>query len=156
MQTEEQQTDETYEQFEERVLNKRAAHMYHSIKNKLENKENMKLSEMTYKNGRKQVRKKKLLFLPFSYSDFGIINFKCVKIFKFFILGCTKVLHYIGTQKVPSIRDKSRELICRNIRHQRPKVGEPITLNVSFLFSFLPNLQFLLRVPRSHIFPLSF
>lgn len=47
--------DETYEQFEERVLNKRAAHMYHVIKNKLDTKDRLTLAEMAYKNNRKQV-----------------------------------------------------------------------------------------------------
>lgn len=47
--------DETYEQFEERVLNKRAAHMYHVIKSKLDTKDRLSLSEMAYKNNRKQV-----------------------------------------------------------------------------------------------------
>lgn len=47
--------DETYEQFEERVLNKRAAHMYHVIKSKLDTKDKLTLSEMAYKNNRKQV-----------------------------------------------------------------------------------------------------
>lgn len=47
--------DETYEQFEERVLNKRAAHMYHVIKNKLDSKDRLTLNEMAYKNNRKQV-----------------------------------------------------------------------------------------------------
>jgi len=47
--------DETYEQFEERVLNKRAAHMYNVIKNKLDTKDRLTLSEMAFKNNRKQV-----------------------------------------------------------------------------------------------------
>lgn len=55
---EEQQIDETYEQFEERVLNKRAAHMYHVIKSKLDTKDRLTLSEMAYKNNRKQVAQK--------------------------------------------------------------------------------------------------
>lgn len=55
---EEQQIDETYEQFEERVLNKRAAHMYQVIKNKLDTKDRLTLSEMAYKNNRKQVAQK--------------------------------------------------------------------------------------------------
>lgn len=54
-QQEEQQVDETYEQFEERVLNKRAAHMYHVIKSKLDTKDKLTLSEMAFKNNRKQV-----------------------------------------------------------------------------------------------------
>ncbi|XP_003689657.1 double-strand-break repair protein rad21 homolog [Apis florea] len=55
---EEQQIDETYEQFEERVLNKRASHMYHVIKSKLDTKDRLTLSEMAYKNNRKQVAQK--------------------------------------------------------------------------------------------------
>ncbi|XP_077258725.1 RAD21 cohesin complex component verthandi [Temnothorax americanus] len=55
---EEQQMDETYEQFEERVLNKRAAHMYHVIKSKLDTKDKLTLSEMAFKNNRKQVAQK--------------------------------------------------------------------------------------------------
>ena len=55
LQQEEQQVDETYEQFEERVLNKRASHMYHVIKSKLDTKDRLTLSEMAYKNNRKQV-----------------------------------------------------------------------------------------------------
>lgn len=55
---EEQQIDETYEQFEERVLNKRASHMYHVIKNKLDTKDRLTLSEMAYKNNRKQAAQK--------------------------------------------------------------------------------------------------
>ncbi|XP_012522040.1 double-strand-break repair protein rad21 homolog [Monomorium pharaonis] len=55
---EEQQMDETYEQFEERVLNKRAAHMYHVIKNKLDTKDKLTLSEMAFKNNRKQIAQK--------------------------------------------------------------------------------------------------
>lgn len=55
LQQEEQQVDETYEQFEERVLNKRAAHMYQVIKSKLDGKDRLTLGEMSYKNSRKQV-----------------------------------------------------------------------------------------------------
>ncbi|KAG8037105.1 hypothetical protein G9C98_004427 [Cotesia typhae] len=55
---EEQQVDETYEQFEERVLNKRAAHMYQVIKSKLDGKDRLTLGEMSYKNSRKQAAQK--------------------------------------------------------------------------------------------------
>ncbi|XP_011306695.1 double-strand-break repair protein rad21 homolog [Fopius arisanus] len=55
---EEQQVDETYEQFEERVLNKRAAHMYHVIKSKFDGKDRLTLAEMAYKNSRKQAAQK--------------------------------------------------------------------------------------------------
>jgi cohesin complex subunit SCC1 len=55
-QPEEQQVDETYEQFEERVLNKRAGHMYHIVKSKLMRADKLFLSEMVHRNNRKQVR----------------------------------------------------------------------------------------------------
>ncbi|XP_066992862.2 double-strand-break repair protein rad21 homolog isoform X2 [Anabrus simplex] len=55
---EEQGQDETYEQFEERVLNKRAAHMYHIVKSKLQRSDKLFLSEMTHRNNRKQVAQK--------------------------------------------------------------------------------------------------
>ncbi|PSN53737.1 hypothetical protein C0J52_02184 [Blattella germanica] len=55
---EEQQVDETYEQFEERVLNKRAVQMYHIAKNKLTRKDKFFLSEITLRNNRKQVAQK--------------------------------------------------------------------------------------------------
>nr|CAD7460695.1 unnamed protein product [Timema tahoe] len=51
---EEQQVDETYEQFEERVLNKRAGHMYHIVKSKLNRSDKLFLSEMVHRNNRKQ------------------------------------------------------------------------------------------------------
>jgi len=55
---EEQLLDETYEQFEARVLNKRAAHLYHLMRNKLKQEEKMYFTEMTHKNNRKQVAQK--------------------------------------------------------------------------------------------------
>jgi len=58
-QAEEQATDETYEQYEERVLNKRAAQMYHIIKSKLDVDTSIPFSTMcTVRNTRKQVAQK--------------------------------------------------------------------------------------------------
>lgn len=55
----EQATDETYEQFEARVTNKRAAQMHHIIKSKLEVDASLPFSSMcTAKNNRKQVAQK--------------------------------------------------------------------------------------------------
>lgn len=51
---EEQADDETYEQFEERVVNKRAGQMFLSIKRRLRNN-NILFSEMVHNNNRKQV-----------------------------------------------------------------------------------------------------
>ncbi|KAK7864948.1 hypothetical protein R5R35_004933 [Gryllus longicercus] len=55
---EEQQTDETYEQFEERVLNKRAAHMYHIVKSRLQRADKLYFNDMIHRNNRKQVAQK--------------------------------------------------------------------------------------------------
>ena len=54
-QVEEQLADETYEQFEERVLNKRAAAMFHLVRAKLQLSDSIPFSEMIYKNNKKQV-----------------------------------------------------------------------------------------------------
>lgn len=51
----EQMENETDEQFEERVLNKRAAQMFLTVKTRLQKNDNIQLSEMTYRNSRKQV-----------------------------------------------------------------------------------------------------
>ena len=51
---EEQADDETYEQFEERVVNKRAGQMFVSIKRRLRNN-NILFSELVHGNNRKQV-----------------------------------------------------------------------------------------------------
>ena len=47
--------DETIEQFEERVLNKRAAQLFISVRTKLQKNESIFLSEMTFRNSKKQV-----------------------------------------------------------------------------------------------------
>ena len=52
---EEQLADETYEQFEERVLNKRAAAMYHLVRAKLQMSDQIPFTEMTVRNNKKQV-----------------------------------------------------------------------------------------------------
>ncbi len=50
--------NETDEQFEERVLNKRAAQMFVSVRARMQKVDSIYLSEMTVKNNRKQVREK--------------------------------------------------------------------------------------------------
>lgn len=52
---EEQLVDETDEQFEERVLNKRAYQMFSLVKSKLNRNESLYWTEMTQRNTRKQV-----------------------------------------------------------------------------------------------------
>ncbi|XP_045614416.1 double-strand-break repair protein rad21 homolog isoform X2 [Procambarus clarkii] len=54
---EEQADDETYEQFEERVVNKRAGQMFLSIKRRLRNN-NILFSDLVHHNNRKQVAQK--------------------------------------------------------------------------------------------------
>ncbi|GAB0092394.1 RAD21 [Sergentomyia squamirostris] len=55
---EEQLENETDEQFEERVLNKRAAQMFVAVKKKLLKTESIRLSEMTFRNSKKQAAQK--------------------------------------------------------------------------------------------------
>lgn len=52
---EEQMVDESIEQFEERVLNKRAAQLFVNIRAKLQKTDKIYLSDMTYRNTKKQV-----------------------------------------------------------------------------------------------------
>uniref|UniRef100_A0A224XIU6 Putative sister chromatid cohesion complex cohesin subunit n=1 Tax=Panstrongylus lignarius TaxID=156445 RepID=A0A224XIU6_9HEMI len=55
---EEQATDETFEQFEERVLNKRAAHMYHLVRTKIAHEDSLYFSNLVVRNNRKQAAQK--------------------------------------------------------------------------------------------------
>lgn len=54
----EQMENETDEQFEERVLNKRAAQMFVSVRSRLQKNDTLMLSEMTHRNSRKQAAQK--------------------------------------------------------------------------------------------------
>uniref|UniRef100_A0A8D8C2F7 Double-strand-break repair protein rad21 homolog n=1 Tax=Culex pipiens TaxID=7175 RepID=A0A8D8C2F7_CULPI len=56
--TDEQQVDETIEQFEERVLNKRAAQLFVSVRSRLLKTDEMVLSDMTHRNNKKQAAQK--------------------------------------------------------------------------------------------------
>ncbi|XP_013777469.1 double-strand-break repair protein rad21 homolog [Limulus polyphemus] len=60
---EEQLADETYEQFEERILNKRTVHMLHLIQHGLEAGKKMRFSDLVRNNMRKQVAQKFYTFL---------------------------------------------------------------------------------------------
>ncbi|KAJ8985324.1 hypothetical protein NQ317_008354 [Molorchus minor] len=57
-QTEEQQVDETDEQFEERVLNKRAYQMFTVVRQRLQQSDQLTLSEMCHRNNKKQAAQK--------------------------------------------------------------------------------------------------
>jgi len=63
----EQMVDESIEQFEERVLNKRAAQLFVNIRSKLQKQDKIYLSDMTYRNTKKQV--------SFCFSFSKIISF---------------------------------------------------------------------------------
>lgn len=87
-QTEEQQQDETDEQFEERVLNKRAYQMFTVVRQRLQNTSQITLTEMCFKNTKKQVN----LFF---------IYFLCHVNYSIFVVGCSEVLQFIGVKKIP-------------------------------------------------------
>lgn len=92
----EQLVDETDEQFEERVLNKRAAQMFSHVKSKISRHEQLYLSDMTVRNTRKQV---------------NIINrylFLSKTLIFILFLGCSKVLQSSCIKEVPSIGIRSR------------------------------------------------
>lgn len=80
--------NETDEQFEERVLNKRAAQMFVSVRARMLKTDHLYLSEMTTKNSRKQVLPKspRPLIPSISKSSFFFGN-----------VGCTKILLPAGT-----------------------------------------------------------
>lgn len=59
----EQGADETMEQFEERVLNKRAAHLFMSVRSTLQKRGNIYLSDLTVNNNRKQVSSTKTFMM---------------------------------------------------------------------------------------------
>ncbi|CAN7999072.1 unnamed protein product [Ixodes hexagonus] len=59
----EQLADETYEQFEERILNKRTVHMLHMIRHPLESGRRVMFSDLTRNCNRKQVAQKFYTFL---------------------------------------------------------------------------------------------
>lgn len=58
LQAEEQQVDETDEQFEERVLNKRAYQLFLTVRGRLQQNNQMTLSEICLRNKRKQAAQK--------------------------------------------------------------------------------------------------
>ncbi|GFY50203.1 double-strand-break repair protein rad21 homolog [Trichonephila inaurata madagascariensis] len=60
---EEQMADETYEQFEERILTKRTTHLLHVIHNALDNDRSISFAELVRNNKRKQVAQKFYTFL---------------------------------------------------------------------------------------------
>ncbi|CRK88226.1 CLUMA_CG002007, isoform A [Clunio marinus] len=55
---EEQMIDESIEQFEERVLNKRAAQLFVTVRAKLQKQDKIYLTDMTYRNTKKQAAQK--------------------------------------------------------------------------------------------------
>lgn len=52
---EQQAPHETNEQYEERVMNKRANQLYHTIKMRFSQKDTLVFDDLTYRNRRKEV-----------------------------------------------------------------------------------------------------
>jgi cohesin complex subunit SCC1 len=52
---EQQAPHETNEQYEERVMNKRANQLYHTIKTRFAQKDTLVFDDLTYRNRRKEV-----------------------------------------------------------------------------------------------------
>lgn len=81
--------NETDEQFEERVLNKRAAQMFVSVRSRMLKTDHLYLSEMTVKNDRKQVN--------------DIIYFILIRILNFsYFTGCPKILFAASFKEISS------------------------------------------------------
>lgn len=98
--------NETDEQFEERVLNKRAAQMFVSVRAKMQKQDSLYLSEMTYRNNRKQVGLR--LILRTNRFRFNAN----LNILKYFILiGRSEVLLFACTEEIPSIGTSTRRII---------------------------------------------
>ena len=70
---EEQAEDETYEEYEERVLNKRAASMFHTLKKKLRS-ETLVFSQMVEHNSRKQVSFISIMFIKILISLLIVVS----------------------------------------------------------------------------------
>lgn len=87
--------DETDEQFEERVLNKRAYQMFTVVRSKLQNANQITFSEMCHRNSRKQV-----------FNLFGnlLLHHTHVHI----VLGCPEVLQSTSVKKVSCFGTRTR------------------------------------------------
>lgn len=102
--------NETDEQFEERVLNKRAAQMFVSVRARLQKQDSIQLSDMTYRNNRKQVsfefdkQRCERQRLAMVYKLLA----KYILIFVLFFTGGAKILLVVGTKEIPGARNKAR------------------------------------------------
>lgn len=93
--------NETDEQFEERVLNKRAAQMFVSVRARLQKQDGIQLSDMTYRNNRKQVKIViQLIGNSLMKSANRMISYKFFLNISF--LGGAKVLFTVGIEEVSS------------------------------------------------------
>lgn len=70
LQLDEQLADETYEQFEERVVNKRAAAMYNLVRAKMQLNDTIPFTEMAFRNNKKQVCIQK---------NVAYLSYQCIK-----------------------------------------------------------------------------
>lgn len=82
---EEQMVDESIEQFEERVLNKRAAQLFVTVRAKLQKQDKIYLSDMTYRNTKKQVRIERMKFFS-SVSSVFILQQAAQKFYSLLVL----------------------------------------------------------------------
>lgn len=89
LQLDEQLADETYEQFEERVVNKRAAAMYNLVRAKMQLNDTIPFTEMAFRNNKKQVCIQKNVAYLISVLK------------KSFSLGCPEVLLSTGPEEKP-------------------------------------------------------
>lgn len=109
---EERGVDETVEQFEERILNKRAGHLYNTIRMRISTEVNTTFTDLIVANPKKQVRFVSDLH-EWIYHD-GIL-------IRFIVSGRTKILFFAGVEKTQGFRiDPRRTLRCYNL-NQRTK-----------------------------------
>lgn len=101
--------NETDEQFEERVLNKRAAQMFVAVRSKMQKQDRIYLSEMTYRNYRKQVCMRTILS-SYIYSSI-YQSFYIQSLIHLFFTGRAEILLVIGIEEIPSIGIEPRRII---------------------------------------------
>lgn len=98
---EEQMVDESIEQFEERVLNKRAAQLFVTVRAKLQKQDKIYLSDMTYRNTKKQVS-----FTALKLTE-PLLN-SCS------VIGGAEILFAARPEKVPDAGYRARTTVCRD------------------------------------------
>lgn len=93
--------------------------MYQVIKTKLDGKDRLTLSEMAYKNSRKQV----CAYIS-TMNNFSILFISNIYLILFYVFsGSAKVLYFVSFEKVSSVRAKPGLFIRRNSHYQRSQMG---------------------------------